>query len=83
LRDAYGRNAGLRLDHFLLNKMIAPRLKAAQVDKNVRGWAGSSDHAPVWIELAENGILAERKSKERAARPVSQLNPLKSNLKHC
>ena len=53
LRDAYGRNAGLRLDHFLLNKNIAPRLKSAQVDKEVRGWPGTSDHAPVWIELGE------------------------------
>ena len=52
LRNAYGRNAGLRLDHFLLNKNIAPRLKTAQVDKHVRGWEHSSDHAPVWIELA-------------------------------
>jgi len=52
LRNAYGRNAGLRLDHFLLNKHIAPRLRSAQVDKHVRGWEHSSDHAPVWIELA-------------------------------
>jgi exodeoxyribonuclease III len=51
LRNAYGRNAGLRLDHFLLNKHIAPRLKSAAVDKHVRGWAHSSDHAPVCITL--------------------------------
>lgn len=54
LRDAYGRNAGLRLDHFLLNKNIAGRLKIAMVDKHVRGWKGSSDHAPVWIELTDH-----------------------------
>ena len=51
LRDAYGRNAGLRLDHFLLNKAVAKRLKSATVDKHVRGWQGASDHAPVWILL--------------------------------
>ena len=50
-RDAYGRNAGLRIDHFLLSPSIAPRLKAAGVDRNVRGWEKSSDHAPVWVEL--------------------------------
>jgi exodeoxyribonuclease III len=50
-RDAYGRNAGLRIDHFLLSPSIAGRLKAAGVDKNVRGWEKSSDHAPVWVEL--------------------------------
>ncbi|RZJ64214.1 MAG: exodeoxyribonuclease III [Flavobacterium sp.] len=50
-RNAYGRNAGLRIDHFLLSPEIAPKLKAAGVDKHVRGWERSSDHAPVWIEL--------------------------------
>lgn len=50
-RNAYGRNAGLRIDHFLLSPAIAPRLKKAGVDKEVRGWEKTSDHAPVWIEL--------------------------------
>lgn len=52
-RNAYGRDAGLRLDHFLLNKNIGGRLVSGQVDKHVRGWEKSSDHAPVWIELAD------------------------------
>src|ERR1700709_2676656 len=56
LRDAFGRNAGLRLDHFLLNKNVAGRLAAAEVDKEVRGWKGASDHAPVWIELADEDL---------------------------
>jgi exodeoxyribonuclease-3 len=51
-RNAYGRNAGLRIDHFLLSPQLNSRLVAAGVDKNVRGWEKSSDHAPVWIELA-------------------------------
>lgn len=50
-RNAYGRNAGLRIDHFLLSPQVVPRLKSAGVDKHVRGWEKSSDHAPVWIEL--------------------------------
>jgi exodeoxyribonuclease-3 len=51
-RNAFGRNAGLRIDHFLLSPPIAPRLKAAGVDKFARGWEKTSDHAPVWIELS-------------------------------
>ena len=51
-RNAYGRNAGLRIDHFLLNAPLKKRLRAAGVDKEVRGWEKTSDHAPVWIELA-------------------------------
>ncbi|MBO9563874.1 MAG: exodeoxyribonuclease III [Niastella sp.] len=52
-RNAYGRDAGLRIDHFLLSPEIAPRLKKAGVDKEVRGWEKTSDHAPVWIEVSE------------------------------
>jgi exodeoxyribonuclease III len=52
-RNAYGRNAGLRIDHFLLSPKMIGRLKAAGVDKEVRGWEKTSDHAPVWIELSE------------------------------
>lgn len=50
-RNAWGRNAGLRIDHLLLSPAIAPRLRAAGVDREVRGWEKTSDHAPVWIEL--------------------------------
>jgi exodeoxyribonuclease-3 len=52
-RDAYGRNAGLRIDHFLLSPQVDSRLKSAGVDRHVRGWEKSSDHGPVWIELAD------------------------------
>jgi exodeoxyribonuclease-3 len=50
-RNAYGRNAGLRIDHFLLSSQVSKRLVAAGVDKEVRGWEKTSDHAPVWIAL--------------------------------
>jgi exodeoxyribonuclease III len=52
LHNAYGRDAGLRLDHFLLNEKLKDRLIAGGVYKEVRGWPHSSDHAPAWIELA-------------------------------
>ena len=50
-RNAFARDAGLRIDHLLLNKLAAKRLKSAGVDRSVRGWEKTSDHAPVWIEL--------------------------------
>lgn len=52
-RNAYERNAGLRIDHFLLSPKISNKLIAAGVDRNVRGWEKSSDHAPVWIEIED------------------------------
>lgn len=51
-RNAYTRNAGLRIDHFLLSPAISGYLEDAGVDRNVRGWEKSSDHAPVWIKLS-------------------------------
>lgn len=52
-RNAYGRDAGLRIDHFLLSPDLEPRLIGAGVDRQVRGWEKTSDHAPVWIELKD------------------------------
>ena len=53
-RNAFGRDAGLRIDHLLLNPAVAGRLVDAGVDKDVRGWEKSSDHAPTWVELQDS-----------------------------
>jgi len=53
-RNAWGRNAGLRIDHLLLNPLAARHLVAADVDRQVRGWEKPSDHAPTWIELSDS-----------------------------
>jgi exodeoxyribonuclease-3 len=52
-RNAYARNAGIRIDHFLLNNNAAKLLVAAGVEREVRGWEKSSDHAPAWITLTK------------------------------
>ena len=49
----YGRDAGLRIDHLLLNPAVAGRLTSAGVDRHVRGWERPSDHAPTWVELRD------------------------------
>jgi exodeoxyribonuclease-3 len=51
MRNRWGRNAGLRLDHLLLSKAAARRLAEAGVDREVRGEHEASDHAPAWIRL--------------------------------
>jgi len=63
-RNAYGRNAGLRLDHLLLSPNLVPKLAAAGVDRDVRGWEKASDHAPAWITLDD--------AKASRRRPVRQ-----------
>ncbi len=50
-RKHWERNAGLRIDHLLLNPELAPYLKRAGVDAWVRNEAKASDHAPAWIEV--------------------------------
>ncbi len=52
-RNAWGRDAGLRLDHLLLSPELAPRLERAEVDRHVRGRDHASDHAPTWIEISD------------------------------
>jgi exodeoxyribonuclease-3 len=51
LRNAFERDAGLRIDHFLLSPSLATRLTGAGVDRDVRARGRASDHAPVWIML--------------------------------
>jgi exodeoxyribonuclease-3 len=50
-RQSFERDAGLRIDHILLNPQAAAMLDAAKVDRRPRGWEKTSDHAPVWVEL--------------------------------
>ncbi len=52
-RNAFARNAGLRIDHLLLSPSLHARLVAAEVDKEPRAWPKPSDHAPVWVEIAD------------------------------
>jgi exodeoxyribonuclease III len=51
-RNHWQRNAGLRIDHLLLSRSLAPRLTDANVDRWVRGEASASDHAPTWVEIS-------------------------------
>jgi exodeoxyribonuclease III len=60
-RNHWQHNSGLRIDHLLLNRVLAPRLVDANVDTWVRGLPKASDHAPVWIEVSSG---AKSKSKK-------------------
>ena len=70
-RNAYARDAGLRIDHLLLNAALQPRLVKAGVDREVRGWEKSSDHAPTWIELS----VGERPSARSLESAAAALGP--------
>jgi exodeoxyribonuclease-3 len=65
-RDAYGRDAGLRLDHFLLSPAAAKRLIAGDVDRVVRGWPKASDHSRAWIEISDRANSRAGKQRRKA-----------------
>ncbi|WP_254509393.1 exodeoxyribonuclease III [Anatilimnocola floriformis] len=60
-RNSFARNAGIRIDHFLLNAQAARMLGAAGVDRDVRGWEKTSDHAPTWITLKSKATAFGKK----------------------
>ena len=63
LRNGWSRDAGLRLDHLLVSPSLADRLDDAGVDRDVRGEANASDHAPTWVRLRRT--VKRRVSKAR------------------
>ena len=50
---AFRRYAGFRMDFHLLSPSLLPRLVRSEVDAQYRGRVKPSDHAPVWVEMAD------------------------------
>jgi exodeoxyribonuclease-3 len=61
-RNAFARDAGIRIDHLLLNPVAAARLEEAGVDRFVRAREKASDHAPTWVKLRDGGPKRRRKA---------------------
>ncbi len=72
-RNAWPRDAGLRIDHLMLSPGLAKRLVAAGVDRPVRGWEKASDHAPAWIELKDGRPSGQRPSARRSPTRVRKV----------
>ena len=72
MRKRWERDGGLRLDHILLSSTLTERLQSAGVDRQTRGMADASDHAPVWVRLRDgpdrrDNLLREASGKTIAA----------------
>ena len=50
-RQAFERNRGIRIDHFLLSPSLAPRLAECRIDTTPRGQEKPSDHTPILVTL--------------------------------
>ena len=48
---AFRRNAGLRIDHILVDEAVAPKVKACRIERELRKREQPSDHAPVIAEI--------------------------------
>lgn len=57
----------MRIDHLLLNPVLAPHLKDAGVDAWVRGEEHASDHAPTWIEISPRQTKSKRNASDAQA----------------
>jgi DNA polymerase-1 len=68
-RNRWERDAGLRIDHLLLNAKARRRLVDAGVDRDVRRIENASDHAPVWITLSDTQST-RRKPAQRSKKKV-------------
>ena len=82
-RNRWPRDAGLRIDHLLLNRHAANRLVSAGVERDIRGIENASDHAPAWIELSDSPSRKSRASPPKpkrlpAKRSVKQPTPAKA-----
>ena len=56
-RNAYARDAGLRIDHLLLNAALLPRLTAAGVDRDVRGWENPATTPPSGLNCGADAVM--------------------------
>ncbi len=74
-RNHWARNAGPRIDHILLTPDLKKPLKTAGVDRDIRDRPHPSDHAPVWIELADcsstrqGNVGVTRRKKSKNSKP--------------
>ena len=69
IRNRWQRDAGLRLDHLLLNAKAVERLVDSGVNREVRGAENASDHAPAWVVLRD-APAAPRTPVRKSAKPA-------------
>ncbi|PPT94339.1 exodeoxyribonuclease III [Xanthomonas arboricola] len=83
-RRHFARDRGLRIDHLLLNRTLAPGLQDAGVDKWVRALEKASDHAPTWISVRVPEAVAEPAAQAKAVpgprkRAVAKASPARKS----
>jgi exodeoxyribonuclease-3 len=52
----FHKGLGMRIDHLYVTRSVAGRCTAAEIDRDARKGKLPSDHAPVYIDLAADGL---------------------------
>ena len=71
MRNRWERDGGLRLDHILLSSTLTERLQSAGVDRQTRGMADASDHAPVWVRLRDGPDRREAPLRQTSRQTIA------------
>lgn len=50
-RDMFGKNEGIRIDHFLVSRLLTERMIGCMIDKGPRGLEKPSDHTPIILAI--------------------------------
>ncbi|QBG90143.1 hypothetical protein EYC54_11845 [Xanthomonas oryzae] len=82
-RQHFARDRGLRIDHLLLSRKLAPGLQDAGVDKWVRALEKASDHAPTWINVrvraAPGDSVVHAEPVETACKSAAAKKPMRKS----
>jgi len=49
----FHKGLGMRIDHLYVTRSVAERCTAAEIDRDARKGKLPSDHAPIWLDLAD------------------------------
>ncbi|HXR27601.1 MAG TPA: exodeoxyribonuclease III [Candidatus Baltobacteraceae bacterium] len=49
----FHKGLGMRIDHLLVTRPLAARIVGAEIDRDARKGPTPSDHAPMWIDVAD------------------------------
>ncbi|HYE05624.1 MAG TPA: exodeoxyribonuclease III [Planctomycetota bacterium] len=81
---AFEQDRGLRLDHILMTAPVARRLLDGDVDRDWRAREGASDHAPLWVRIADEDRPEPRRAKTstegRSATPRAAVTSAKPRV---
>ncbi len=79
-RQAFERNRGIRIDHFLLSPQLSPRLLSCEIDRTPRALEKPSDHTPIVVTLRPCRAADRTRARRFDTLPLSACPPNPTHL---